>query len=226
VPLGIRIDDFRAIDRPTSDRHGDGAPAGDNGWLAPRVPLTIGYLARICPEKGFHLLVDAWLRMRQDPRCSDIRLSAAGWLGKHDQPYFEQQLHAIQHAGAADDFSHAGVVNRAGKLRFLAGLDIFSVPTLYREPKGLYVLEALAAGVPVVQPDHGAFPEMLRATGGGKLFHPGDVEDLARVLTELATNPAARRELGEQGRRQVHASCGAAQMAEATLAAFRSVADR
>src|SRR6185503_12593774 len=98
-------------------------------------------------------------------------------------------------AGHAADFEYVEAPDHASKIRFLQSLDVLSVPTTYREPKGLYVLEALANGVPVVQPRHGAFPEMLAATGGGVLVNPDDPVDLARGLSELIMDPARRFEL-------------------------------
>jgi glycosyltransferase involved in cell wall biosynthesis len=97
---------------------------------------------------------------------------------------------------------------------------VLSVPTVYREPKGLYVLESLANGVPVVQPRHGAFPELLEATDGGLLVNPGDPADLARGLAELITNPHQRLELATRGHAAVHQRFDLPTMTEATVRAF------
>ena len=102
-------------------------------------------------------------------------------------------------------------------MRFLQSLDVLSVPTTYREPKGIYVLEALANGVPVVQPAHGSFPELIEATGGGLLVEPGDPAALARGWRQLADDPAARRRMGQTGREVVRSRFTAEGMARATL---------
>ena len=86
----------------------------------------------------------------------------------------------------------------------LAQLHLLSVPTVYRDPKGLYVLESLAAGVPVVQPNHGAFPELLAATGGGRLVPPQHPEALAAALHELLLDHPTRRQMAAAGRTAVH----------------------
>src|SRR5438876_33858 len=83
---------------------------------------------------------------------------------------------------------------------FLQGLSAFSVPATYGESFGLYVIEALAAGVPVVQPNHAAFPELIEATGGGVLCEPDDPHALAAALAELLRDPAAARAIGARGR--------------------------
>src|SRR5207248_6603131 len=108
-------------------------------------------------------------------------------------------------AGLEGDFEYVESPDHAGKVRFLQSLDVLSVPTTYQEPKGLYVLEALANGVPVVQPAHGSFPELIEATGGGLLVAPDDPDDLARGLHRLLADAALRLEMGRKGREAVHA---------------------
>ena len=102
---------------------------------------------------------------------------------------------------------------------------MLSVPTLYREPKGLYVLEALANGVPVVQPDHGAFPELIAATGGGVLVEPGRPEVLAAALEALIDDSSRRIELATTGRNRVHELFGPERMAQRSLELFTRMVD-
>jgi glycosyltransferase involved in cell wall biosynthesis len=146
-----------------------------------------------------------------------VRLEIAGWLGAHQRTYAEEQFAKFRAAGLADAFHYAGVPDRLQKIKFLRALDLFSVPTHYREPKGLYVLEALAAGVPVVQPDHGAFPELLEATGGGRLVPPEDPPALAQAWHDLLTDAEERRRLGQRGQQAVHERYHADAMARGTL---------
>jgi glycosyltransferase involved in cell wall biosynthesis len=96
-------------------------------------------------------------------------------------------------------------VDRAGKIEMLDSIDVFSVPTTYPEAKGIYVLEALSRGVPVVLPEHGSFPELIEQTGGGVLVPPKDPLALAEALAELLLNPNRRTELGRAGREAVRA---------------------
>jgi len=205
VPLGIDVRDFAKQEPDKRNNR----------------PLTIGYLARLAPEKGLHQLVDAFCLLKQMPGCEETRLQIAGYLGDDHREYAEQQFAKLREAGLEDAFHYAGVIDRQEKTRFLAQLDLFSVPTTYREPKGLFVLESLAAGVPVVQPDHGAFPELLAATGGGQLVRPGDTAHLAETLAELLRDPAKRQLLGEQGRTAVHRDFHADAAAQATLDVYR-----
>jgi glycosyltransferase involved in cell wall biosynthesis len=155
------------------------------------------------------------------PGTPPCRLRASGWLGANNQDYFNDLQKRLQEWGLAGDCEHVETPDHADKVRFLQSLDLLSVPTTYREPKGLYVLEALANGVPVVQPRHGSFPELLKATGGGVLVEPNDPHDLARALRELLDDRARREELGRKGREVVHRHFHAERMARETVDVFR-----
>ncbi len=185
---------------------------------------TVGYLARLCPEKGFHHLVDAFLQLREQPQTEGAKLLFGGWLGAVDQDFFDQQMAKIRRAGASGAVTRMALPTRESKIRMLRELDVFSVPAIYREPKGLYVLEALAAGVPVVQPEHGSFPELLASTGGGVLVPPESPAALAEALHGLLIDPERRRFLGNQGRQGVVERHGAETMARATIALWRRLA--
>ena len=152
VPLGINMDGYPPS-APAASR-----PAGD--------PLRIGYFARIAPEKGLHLLADAYIRLRRRTGRTPIRLEAAGYLARAHQPYFDAVRRTLERAGLAHEFSHHGEVDREGKLAYLRGLDVLSVPATFDEPKGMFLLEAMASGVPVVQPRRGGFIEIVERTGG------------------------------------------------------------
>jgi glycosyltransferase involved in cell wall biosynthesis len=184
-------------------------------------PATIGYFARICPEKGLHVLVEAFYLLKQMPDTPPCRLRISGYLGENNRPYFDDLQKRIKNWGLSDLVEHVESPDHASKLRFLQSLDILSVPTTYREPKGLYVLEALANGVPVVQPRHGSFPELIEATGGGLLIEPENPADLARGLRRLLDDPSQRAELGKKGKEAVHGRFHAANMASETVAVYR-----
>lgn len=207
VRLGIKLEEFE----PRSPGEG-----GDGS-------TTIGYLARICPEKGLHVLVEAFRRLRQRPGGERLRLALAGYLGARDRLYYEEQKRVLQESGLADAVEFVGEVDRRQKLDFLRRIDLLSVPTTYREPKGLFVLEAWAAGVPVVQPRHGAFPEMIETYGGGLLCRPDSSEDLADALQSLIDDGRQRRSLGDQGRAAVEKHLNDQVMAARTAAVYSEI---
>ena len=202
VPLGIRLGQHAAEPLPR--------PAGR--------PRTIGYLARVCPEKGLHLLVEAFAKLAGEPGRESLRLGVAGYLGPKDRAYFAGLVRRLGECGLAARFEHVGEVDLEGKVGFLRSLDLLAVPTVYREPKGLFALEAMANAVPVVLPRHGSFPEMMEETGGGLLVEPGSVEALAGGLRALLDDEARRLELGRRGRAAVIAGRGEERMARATAA--------
>ena len=189
----------------------------------PERPFTIGFLARICQQKGLHVLADAFVALTRQSDAAACRLRVAGYMSRRNRGYLAEIERRLAAGGCAEQFEYVGEVDRAGKLAFLRSLDVLSVPTTFLEPKGLYVLEAMAAGVPVVQPAHGSFPELIDATGGGVLVPPDDPEALAGALAGLMNNPARRDELAARGSEAVHNLFSAARMAAATLEIYKQV---
>lgn len=207
VPLGLKLE-------------GHEAPLA--GAAASETP-SIGYLARICPEKGFHLLVEAFCRLAKEAGRETLRLRVAGYLGPKDRPYYREVERKIVEAGLVDRYDFLGEVDRDAKIAFLRSIDLLSVPTVYVEAKGLFVLEALANAVPVVQPRHGSFPELLESTGGGVLVEPGSAESLTEGLRSLLDDPDRRSRLGASGRKAVLEGMSDRQMAEATLELYQQL---
>ena len=177
-----------------------------SGQRANHRPPTIGYLARIAPEKGLSQLLEAFVQLRSLPGMEQARLKIAGYLGSKDEEWFRSLRQRMASAGISDAVDIIGEVDGDGKLAFLDSIDVFSVPAAHPEPKGIYVLESLARGVPVVQPEHGSFPELLRLTRGGFLTPPGDAGILARTLADLLRSPDRRQQLGSQGRAAVEST--------------------
>ena len=171
--------------------------------LGERRPKTIGYLARICHDKGADQLVEAFLRLKRDPDQAETRLRLAGVMLDEDRPFVDALRRRVAEAGFEADLDVLPNVAREEKLAFLRTLSVFSVPASYGESFGLYVLEALAAGVPVVQPDTASFPELIEATGGGLLVERDDSAALAEGLATLLRDPERAARLAESGRAAV-----------------------
>ena len=181
-------------------------------------PPRIGYFARIAPEKGLHLLAEAFRLLLRTDEFKNARLDCAGYLPPEHKGY----LAGIERA-TGKSFTYHGVLDRPGKIRFLQSADVFSVPVTYDEPKGLSVLEAMANGTPVVQPSRGAFPEMLEKTGGGLLVPPDDPVALAEGLRSLLLDRERAARLGRAGAEGVRRHYNAATMARRTLEVYSSV---
>jgi glycosyltransferase involved in cell wall biosynthesis len=202
--LGVNVDDLSVTTRVRG--------SGD--------PFTIGFFARIAPEKGLHNLADAYRILRTEKGLPPSRLVAAGYLPPEHRPYLEGIGAKLAAAGLGDEFVYRGSVDRAKKVEFFHGIDVLSVPSGYREPKGLYLLEAMACGVPVAQPNHGAFPEMIGLTGGGVLAASESGADVAEALYDLWRDPVRAAELGRRGAAGVRAHYTTGHMASEVLAAY------
>jgi glycosyltransferase involved in cell wall biosynthesis len=196
--------------------------AGHDGQVksAAGDPFTVGYFARICPEKGLHHLVEAFRILHH--RQPNTRLLAGGYLGARDAKYFKQIKLAARDLGEA--FQYAGSPDsHAEKVRLIQSFDVMSVPTEYHEPKGISILESLANGVPVVQPAHGAFPELIEATGGGKLVPPNNPSALAEALETMMTDSQHRHQLAATGQANVRQYFTLTALAEQTARIFEQL---
>ncbi|MBA3321446.1 MAG: glycosyltransferase family 4 protein [Pyrinomonadaceae bacterium] len=216
VPLGINLDGYDDAEAATVKR----APAGaaENGDT-----FTVGYFARVAPEKGLHLLCEAYRRLRARGDIPAARLEVAGYLAPEHQTYLRGLEQQMSEWGFAGEFHYRGVLDRRQKIEFLHGLDVFSVPATYDEPKGISLLEALACGTPVVEPRRGALTEIVERTGGGLLVEPDDAESLAEGLHTIWREPERARDLGRQGAAAVRARYSVAHMADRALEVYEEV---
>jgi glycosyltransferase involved in cell wall biosynthesis len=180
VPLGINLAGYERATR-TDDT------------------FRVGYFARVAPEKGLHVLAEAYKRLRASAPAAKMRLDAAGYMAPAHASYLDGVKRDLAKAGLAGEFMYHGAVDRDGKLAFLQSLDVLSVPAPYDEPKGVFLLEAMGEGVPVVQPRRGAFTEIVEKTGGGVLVPPDDTKALADALHSLWRDPVRRERLGRAG---------------------------
>src|ERR1043166_2318978 len=184
---------------------------------------SLGYFARICKEKGLDRLVEAYILLRQRGRVKDLKLKIGGGCGPGAEPFVTGLRERLSKAGMLTDVEFHPNLDRKAKVEFLKSLAIFSVPALYGEAFGLYLIEAMAAGVPVVQPRSGAFPELIEATGGGVICEAGDAMALADAIEELLLNPQRARALGQSGRQAVQEKFSAEAMARETVRVFEDV---
>lgn len=166
----------------------------------PCAPPALGYLARLCPMKGLGTLIDAYLLLRKDGKHDNLHLRLAGTCTAADDAYVAGLRERLAQAGVSEEVEFFPNLDREAKIEFLRELTVFSVPATYGEAFGLYVAEAMAAGVPVVQPRHAAFPEIIEMTGGGVLCEPDDPASLAAQIEALFADPATAKAMGERGR--------------------------
>ncbi len=203
VRLGINMDGYEARSAPRDYR-----------------TFTVGYFARIAPEKGLHILAQAYRELRSRVPNLPCRLEAAGYMGPEHKVYLAGIQRQFAEWGLATEFHYHGAVDRAGKIAFLQTLDVLSAPGHYADPKGIYVLEGMACGVPFVQPDHGAFPELKQRTNGGLLAKPDDPLSIASALATLGENRGLAETLGRNAYEGVRKHYTVHHMAESAIEVY------
>lgn len=206
VPLGINLNGYERRQNSRSDR------------------FTVGFFARLAPEKGLHVLAEAYRRLRKDGKLPNARLEVAGYLAPEHQNYLADVEGAMKASGFGDEFNYRGVLDREQKIDFLRNLDVLSVPATYDEPKGIFLLEAMACGVPVVQPRRGGFTEIVENTGGGLLVAPDDPDSLAAGILRIHDEPGLGDQLGERGFENVREHYSVAHMADRALEVYETAA--
>ncbi len=189
------------------------------GHLSP----TLGYFARMCPEKGLDIVVDAYIELRRRNRVPHLQLRIGGGCGAGDEAFVGGQKQKLSDAKILGDCVFAPNLSRAEKIAFYAACDVLSVPARQSEAFGLYVIESMAAGTPLVQPSVATFPELLEETGGGVLYAPNTAGALADALEPLLGDLPRLRMLGELGRRAVRDRFTDATMASGTVEGIQSL---
>jgi len=208
IPLGIRVEDY-----------------GKNRSSRSEI-FRVGFLSRITPEKGLHILCQAYQRLKANRDLSATRLEVAGYLSGEHRDYLNQIKRQIQEWGLASEFQYHGTLDRQAKIRFLENLDVLSVPAIYGEQKGLPILEAMASGVPVVQPRRGSFTEMLDKTSGGILTDPTQENSLEDGLYSIYRNKNLAKKLGQNGRLGVKKYYSVSHMARVALQVYSIIRKR
>ncbi len=175
---------------------------------------VIGYFARMIHGKGLTTLVDAFIDLAKRGTVPRVKLRIGGAKTPIDEKYVAGLVSKLKAAGLANRVEWHPNLSFKDKVHFFHDLTIFSVPATYGEAFGLYVIEAAASGVPVVQPDHGAFPELIAATGVGVLCKPDDAKALADALETLLNDDELREKMSKTAMAKVHQEFSATRMAE------------
>lgn len=184
-------------------------------------PPVIGYLSRLAEAEGFGLLVEAFMRLKAKPPWRALKLRATGGQTADNAAFIRKHQRALAACGWASDLELLPAFDKPARLKFLQSLSILSVPALKGEAFGTYLIEAMASGVPVVQPRLGAFPEIVESTGGGILYAPNTADALAAALESLLRDPAQARALGQRGQESVRATYDLRLVAERLAEIYR-----
>jgi glycosyltransferase involved in cell wall biosynthesis len=187
---------------------------------------VIGYLSRICKENGFEVLVDAFIRLKSDPRFSDVSLRVSGGSTGDDSAFIRRQMKKLKHGGLLHDIEFREDFSSAGIPGFFDGLTVLSVPVLKGEAFGLYQLEALASGVPLVQPALGAFPEIIGQSGGGIVYFPNDPETLASALMSVISDEKQLIQFSISGRKAIEEQFNCTRITQKLVSVYNSLREQ
>jgi glycosyltransferase involved in cell wall biosynthesis len=187
-------------------------------------PPVIGYLCRMSEYFGLGILVDAFIELKKESRFKDLGLYLTGGYSSDDKPFVNRQLKKISEHGFAEDVRVFKDFCKDNRIKFLKSLTVLSVPVPTGEAFGAYQVEALAAGVPIVQPNVGCYPEFIEMTKGGVIYEPNTGEKLATAIASLLSDQEKVRKLGEQGRRVVLEQFSMDQMAKNIEGIYNDVA--
>jgi glycosyltransferase involved in cell wall biosynthesis len=215
VPNGINLDGFGT--------NGASVDARAHAGQKPAIPV-VGYFARMCADKGLDLLVDAYIDIRKVGKVGPAKLKIGGSCSSNDEKFVAKLRDKLGREGLVGDVEFHPNLDHAGKVSLLRSLSVFSVPARFGEAFGLYVIEAMAVGVPVVQPRLGAFTELVEATGGGLLYDPKDPRALGASLEKLLLDPPTRESLGKAGRTAVTRDYSSEAMARRMIEVFERAA--
>jgi len=164
---------------------------------------ALGYFCRINYQNGFDKLVDAFIELKAGNSLPGLTLHVSGGYTGDDKPFIAEQIKKIKSHGLKGSVKLYSEFHGNSKQEFFSNIDIMSVPVRKYDGYGLYILEANTAGVPVVQPSTGAFPEIIGKTKGGITYSPDTISELASNLLKLFKNDKMRKQLGESGRENV-----------------------
>jgi glycosyltransferase involved in cell wall biosynthesis len=187
-------------------------------------PPVIGYLCRLSEYFGLGILFDAFLELKKDNRFRDLKLHLTGGYSSDDKTFLNGQMKKMAEHGFEDDVTLFDDFSKISRIVFLKSLTLLSVPVPTGEAFGAYQVEALAAGVPVVQPNVGCYPEFVEKTQGGLIYEPNTGEKLASAMASLLSDPDKLRRLGDQGRRVVQETFSMDHMAKNIARIYSDVA--
>lgn len=184
---------------------------------------TLGYLSRMSVSLGLDLVAEAYMVLKQRKGLEDLCLKVIGGQTNDDNTFIEELKSTFESCGMLEDVEFIDGFGADVRATFFNDISVLTVPVPNGEAFGIYLIEALAAGVPVVQPAQGAFTEIIEKTDGGILYEPGEKEALADALEPVLLDNARAAELGRRGRKKVLENFTAEQMARQTAEIYRKL---
>ena len=164
---------------------------------------NIGYISRMCEANGFDIIIDAFVELKKEDEFDDVKLILTGGSTGADKQILKKVEEQLKKENLWQDVEFHEDFDGAGRHDFFQKVQMISVPVRNGEAFGLYLLESMASGVPVVQPKLGAFPEIIEISNGGVVYENNTVSELATALKDLLKNQDQIRLLTESCRKGV-----------------------
>lgn len=187
---------------------------------------VIGFLSRSNKENGFEVVVDAYISLKQQAGFEHLGLKVSGGHTGDDHRFIKKQIRKLKKMDFLKDVRFVEDFRTESLSNFFEDVTVLSVPVLNGEAFGLYQLEALACGVPLVQPDLGAFPEIVALSGGGALYHPNTAQALSRKLEEVLSDHDALLRMSKAGRSSVGTTFNIHQSTEKVFNIYKMVCEK
>ncbi|HPE77749.1 MAG TPA: glycosyltransferase family 4 protein, partial [Draconibacterium sp.] len=162
-------------------------------------PRNVGYISRMCHKDGFDIVVDAFISLKKKPGFDDVKLIATGGSTGDDKAFLKEQKQKIKDNSLEDSFEIIEEFEGKARHNFFNKVSMVSVPVRVGEAFGMYLLESMASGIPVVQPALGAFPEIIEKSGGGVTYSPNTPIKLSETWADLLSNPEKLKKLSNDG---------------------------
>ena len=185
---------------------------------------VIGYISRMCEENGLGILVDAFIHLKEDEAYQAVKLKITGGKTNDDTSFIKQQKKKIAEAKLENEVLWVEEFENPSRQNFFDTVALLTVPVLNGEAFGLYQLEALASGIPLVQPELGAFPEVVGLSEGGLIYHPNSAKKLAKAWKSIILDKEKLSELSTKGQEGVKAHFDIHKQAAKLVEIYRNVA--
>jgi glycosyltransferase involved in cell wall biosynthesis len=187
---------------------------------------ALGYFCRINSQNGFDKLVDAFIKIKKENSIPGLTLHVSGGYTGDDKPFINKQLKKLKINGFESSVTMYPEFQGISKDEFFRSINVMSVPVRKHDGYGLYLIESIGDGVPVVQPATGAFPEIIEKTSGGITYTPDTIEELSKSLVSLFNNKELIKQLGKTGKEKVKSELTLDKMAEGLSLVYNMLAPK
>jgi glycosyltransferase involved in cell wall biosynthesis len=183
---------------------------------------NIGFISRMCHSNGLDILVDAFIMVKNNPGYEDVKLIVTGGNTGDDHSYIRSIKRKLKKAGLTNHVEFQKDFEGQPRMDYFEKVSIISVPVRKGEAFGIYLIEALASGIPVVQPNLGAFPEIVKKSGGGVIYEKNTPVQLAASLQKLLDDKKLLGELSKKARDSAETSFNVNQLAADLIEIYKS----